>query len=134
MKAKEHSISEKLEDYILTIFRLTKEHGHAHLSAVADLRGVKNSSANAALNSLQEKGFVVYEKYRPILLTDKGTEMAMKMQERRETLISFFVDTLGVDEKEAKSTVCKVEHLFEDNIITKLGNFANLTRKLKTAK
>lgn len=124
MNGDNSGISGKLEDYILTVFRLTNEHGHAHLGDLARLRGVKNSSANSALNSLCEKGLVEYEKYRPIVLTPKGREMALKMLERRDTLMKFFVDTLGVEKDEAKKTVCKVEHIFEDALLARLSKFA----------
>lgn len=113
--------SAKLEDYLETILRLTREHGHAHLRDIAADRGVKNPSANFALNSLKSKGLVEYEKYSPATLTEKGREAAVRLLERRKTLTEFFEGALGVESSAARAAACKIEHILKEDIMKKIS-------------
>ncbi len=123
--------SAKLEDYLETILRLTREHGHAHLRDIAADRGVKNPSANFALNSLKSKGLVEYEKYSPATLTEKGVETAVRLLERRKALTAFFEGVLGVETSEARSAACKVEHILKEDIMKKISELVKYIENMR---
>ncbi|MDO5438012.1 MAG: metal-dependent transcriptional regulator, partial [bacterium] len=77
--------------------------------------GVSRASVTEALNRLAEKGFINYEKYGSVLITDMGVEKAKQIVSLHKELTEFFIN-LGIDNTEAETTACKIEHIVSDKI------------------
>lgn len=120
MDARTAALSESLEDYLEAILELTRAHGHAHVNDIAIRRGVKKSSANCALRTLQKKGLVDYEKYQPVLLTKKGAAIALSILGKHEALTRFFIEKLDLKPDAAKEVACKLEHVLDEGTLSKL--------------
>ncbi len=120
-----HKLSENLEDYLETIAALESKNGTARLTDIASAMNVKKPSVTSALNSLAERGLIVYEKYKPVLLTKDGKAVANSVRKKHKLLSGFFTEVLGVPKAEADIAACKMEHALEDNIMRKLVKFLN---------
>jgi DNA-binding MarR family transcriptional regulator len=90
--------SQSAEDYLERIHELIEEKGYARVVDIASTLDVKQASVTSMVQKLGELGFVKYEKYRGLLLTEKGREVATRIQKRHETLSRFF-SLLGLDPK-----------------------------------
>ncbi|MBO5255605.1 MAG: metal-dependent transcriptional regulator [Opitutales bacterium] len=125
----EHSkkLSENLEDYLETISSLSAEKGSARMTDIASAMSVKKPSVNSALNVLAQRGLVIYEKYKPVLLTQAGEALAENVRRKHKLLSDFLTNTLGVNKTEADVAACKMEHALEDSIMKKLVEFLETT-------
>ncbi len=116
-------LSENLEDYLETIASLSAENGSARLTDIANAMSVKKPSVNAALYVLAERGLIIYEKYKPVVLTKDGEILAENVRRKHQLLSDFLIGTLGVNQSEADVAACKMEHALEDSIMSKLVKF-----------
>jgi len=113
-----------LEDYLEAILHIARENGEAHASAVADRVGVTRASVTGALRALADRGLIVYQPYQPVTLTEEGRAIAQACADRHEFLHKFFRDQLGMDDAEADSVACRVEHLANHTVLARLAEFS----------
>lgn len=66
------AMTKSLEDYLEAIHLQIKETGSARVVDVARALGVKMPSVNNAVKELAKLGYVEYERYQDIRITDRG--------------------------------------------------------------
>ena len=77
---------------------------------IATSLNVRQASVTNMVKKLCEMGYVDHEKYkRGLVLTEKGQEVALKIQRRHETLSSFF-SMLKLDEETQRRDIEGIEH------------------------
>lgn len=101
--------SQSAEDYLERIHELIEEKGYARVVDIASSLQVKQASVTSMVQKLGEHGFINYEKYRGLILTEKGRSVAMAIQKRHETLTRFF-SLLGIDAKTQHRDIEGIEH------------------------
>lgn len=101
--------SQSAEDYLERIHELIQEKGYARAVDVATSLGVKQASVTSMVQKLGELGFIKYEKYRGLLLTKKGKDVARRVQRRHLTLSRFF-SLMGLDPGTQKLDIEGIEH------------------------
>lgn len=116
-------LSASMEDYLEAIYHIVREKQAARAKDIAKSLKVNNSSVTGALRSLSEKGFINYAPYDVITLTPKGLDHAEDVVRRHEALMDFFTKVLCVDETEASTAACKMEHAVSRDIIDRLIRF-----------
>src|SRR5256884_7730911 len=82
--------SQSAEDYLERIHELFEEKGYARVVDIASSLKVKQASVTSMVQKLAEGGYLKYEKYRGLILADKGRDVARKIQNRHATLSRFF--------------------------------------------
>ena len=102
--------TERIEDYLEAIQLITTKKGYARGKDVAELLGISPSSVTEMFQKLSKKGYINYEKYSGVTLTDKGRRIAIKTQRIHDTLERFLL-ILGLDENIAKEDACRIEHV-----------------------
>ena len=63
-----------MEDYLEVIYELVRQKGYATTVDISDYLNVSSPSVTRMMKKLHETGFIRYEKYRGMSLTDKGIE------------------------------------------------------------
>jgi Mn-dependent DtxR family transcriptional regulator len=101
--------SQSAEDYLERIYELIEEKGYARVVDIASSLDVRQASVTSMVQKLGELGYLNYEKYRGLVLTDKGREVACKIQRRHETLSRFF-SLFGLDDETQKNDIEGIEH------------------------
>ena len=124
-------MSEKEEDYLKAIYKIVRDRGFARSVEISEILDVRPASVTDMLKKLQSKGFVIYEKYRGIRLTEKGKKIAKKLYER-EMIINEFFQIFGVDEENARIMANKVEHYIDDESFDKIEKFVTFMRSFKS--
>lgn len=122
-------LSASLEDYLETIFFLSREDGKARPKDIATSMNVRAASVTGALRALGEKGLINYAPYASATLTDEGREVASKIAGKHEALLHFFTQVLGIEASEAEEFACSMEHTIPDHILERLVRFAEYTEK-----
>src|SRR5258708_7330365 len=101
--------SQSAEYYLERIHELIEEKGYARVVDIATSLQVKQASVTSMVQKLGELGYLNYEKYRGLILTPKGLEVACRIQQRHETLSRLF-SLFGLDAKPQKDDIEGIEH------------------------
>jgi Mn-dependent DtxR family transcriptional regulator len=119
--------SQSAEDYLERIHELIEEKGYARVVDIASSLDVKQASVTSMVQKLGELGYLNYEKYRGLILTEKGRAVACRIQQRHEMLSRFF-SLFGLDEETQRHDIEGIEHHLSPATVECL---ADLTRFLE---
>jgi len=98
------------EDYLEKIEQLIARKGYARVVDIAAELKISQASVTAMVQKLDAEGFVKYEKYRGMVLTSSGLEVARRIAHRHK-LLTDFLRAIGVtDEKVIYDDVEGMEH------------------------
>lgn len=98
------------EDYLEKIEQLIVGKGYARVVDIAAGLKISQASVTAMVQKLDAEGFVKYEKYRGMVLTSSGLEVARRIAHRHQ-LLTDFLRAIGVaDEKVIYDDVEGMEH------------------------
>jgi DtxR family Mn-dependent transcriptional regulator len=122
-------LSASLEDYLETIYFLSRDEGQARPKEIAKRMKVRAASVTGALRALAEKGLINYAPYTSVTLTDEGREVARGIAVKHEALLHFFTQVLGIESSEAEEFACSMEHNIPDHILQRFVRFAEYTEK-----
>jgi len=103
-------LTESLEDYLETIFRLLQKQKVARVRDIAKATNVKTSSVISALRRLAKEELVEYKAREYVDLTESGRELAFRLYQRHTFLKRFLTDLLQVDPETAEKDACSLEH------------------------
>src|SRR6187200_1160414 len=117
------SPSQSAEDYLERIHALIEQKGYARVVDIACSLKVKQASVTGMVQKLGELGYLNYEKYRGLILTEKGRNVARKIQQRHETLSRFF-SLIGLDEQTQQSDIEGIEHHLSPATVEALADLA----------
>ena len=78
-----------MEDYLERIYKLIDEKGYARVSDIAEGLEVHPSSVTKMIQKLDKDNYLIYEKYRGLILTPKGKKMGKRLMDRHELLENF---------------------------------------------
>jgi len=115
--------SQSAEDYLERIHELIEQKGYARVVDIASSLKVREASVTSMVQKLDELGFLKYEKYRGLILTDKGREVARKIQGRHETLARFF-SLFGLDAETQGQDIEGIEHHLSPATVEMLADLA----------
>lgn len=106
-----------MEDYLERIYLLIDEKGYARVSDIAEGLEVHPSSVTKMIQKLDKDNYLVYEKYRGLILTSKGKKMGKRLADRHQ-LLEQFLQTIGVKEENIYQDVEGIEHHLSWDSIT----------------
>ena len=104
------TVNESAENYLETIYTLSKKLPTVRSVDVANELGFKKSSVSVAMKNLREKKHITVSEEGHLKLTSSGMEIAQMIHERHE-LLSTWLTRLGVPEEIASEDACKLEHV-----------------------
>lgn len=104
-----HKSEESVEDYLETIYILSKRLPVVRSIDIATELNYSKPSVSVAMKNLRNKNYVTVSDEGYIYLTDEGKQLATQTYERH-TVLSEWLISLGVDAKTATEDACKMEH------------------------
>lgn len=112
------------EDYLAVIYNEAVETGgSARGCKIARESGVTRSTVAMTLRALRDAGYVTYEPYGPIKLTDAGRRVGKTVVERRVILREFFLNVMKLDEATADEFSHNLEHSVNADILKRFDRF-----------
>jgi len=121
LKWGEYMPTPTMEDYIEEIYLLIDLKGYARVSDIAEELDVHPSSVTKMVQKLDKDDYLIYEKYRGLILTDKGKKIGERLVFRHE-LLERFLEVIGVDEDKIYDDVEGIEHHLSWNSIDRIGD------------
>ena len=122
-------LTKSLEEYISTIYILEKTNKKIRVTDIATKMLITKPSVNRALKNLKEKGYVNFEPYTDITLTDEGREVAQEISKKYDIVKIFLTEILGVSQKTAEIDSLKIKAVISEETEQKLQEF--MTKELK---
>ena len=110
-----------MEDYLEEIYLLIESKGYARVSDIAEAMSVNPSSVTKMVQRLDKEGYLVYEKYKTLILTTKGSNMGKRLVDLHE-LLERFLRIIGVNEENIYKDVEGIEHHMSKSSISKIEN------------
>lgn len=112
-------IHESAEDYLEAILMLKERLGTVRSIDVVNELGYSKPSISVAMKHLRENGYVLMDENGLLSLTNRGYDIARRVYDRHQVLTKALID-LGVDEKNAATDACKIEHDLSDESFEKI--------------
>ena len=132
-----HVHSPAIEDYLEQIHNLIASKGYARVVDIAKNLGISQASVTNMIQKLDAEGFVVYERYRGVVLTEEGSKVGTEIARRHEVLTRLLVG-FGIDSKTIHEDVEGMEHHISRQtldvltlLMEELEDNSELMRKLK---
>jgi Mn-dependent DtxR family transcriptional regulator len=110
-----------MEDYIEQIYILIEEKGYARVSDIAEALSVHPSSVTKMVQKLDKDEYLVYEKYRGLVLTAKGKKIGKRLVFRHD-LLEQFLKIIGVKDENIYNDVEGIEHHLSWDSIDRIGD------------
>lgn len=108
------NITEAVENYLETIFVLSKVKSGVHAIDICAELGFSRPSVSEMLKQLKANKLIIVDEQNHISLTDEGLKVAVDIYERH-VVISKLLISIGVDKDVAYEDACKVEHDISDH-------------------
>lgn len=110
----------KKENYLKTMYLLADEQGHVLLSLLSKRMGVSIPTVNSMVKRLQELGWVIYEKYRPLQLTEAGRREAGLIIRKHRIVEMYLVKEMNFSWEEVHAIAEEMEHIQSDALFDRM--------------
>src|SRR5213080_515562 len=101
--------STAVEDYLERILELINSKGYARVVDIAAALRISQASVTNMIQRLDTEGLLKYEKYRGLVLTTAGEQLARNITHRHHLLTDFF-KLLGIEDEVIYHDVEGMEH------------------------
>ena len=101
--------SAAVEDYLERILELINSKGYARVVDIAAALEISQASVTNMVQRLDTEGLLKYEKYRGLILTPAGKNLAQNIVHRHK-LLTDFLTLLGLDKRVIYHDVEGMEH------------------------
>lgn len=118
------NVNESAENYLETILVLSNAHPVVRSVDIAAELGFKKSSVSVAMKKLRENNHILVSPEGYITLTASGKEIADRIYERH-TLLSSWLEQLGVEASTAVADACRIEHVISVESFEAIKNHIN---------
>jgi Mn-dependent DtxR family transcriptional regulator len=119
-----------VEDYVELLYNLQKDKKVVHTNDIAYELDIKPSSVTEIFQKLNKEGYLNYEKYSGVTLTEKGKKIALDTKKKHNKITEFLI-ILGVDEKIAENDACEMEHILHPKTMEKIIKFVEDVKRKK---
>ena len=119
-----------IEDYVELLHSLQKIKKPVHTNDIANVLNINPASVTEIFQKLSKEGYINYEKYSGVTLTEKGEKVAIDTKKKHDTLKNF-LKILGINDKIANTDACKIEHVLNPETMKRLTKFVEFVQKFK---
>ena len=109
-------LSESIQDYLKTVYKLQSSEGRVTIGAVAKDQGVSPASASAMVKKLAALGLIEHEPYRGARLTPAGEQVALEVIRHHRLLELYLAETLGVHVDDVHAEADRLEHVISEEL------------------
>ena len=109
------------ENYLKSIYSLNLTNGESvTTSQVAQKLEITNAATSEMARKLAKQGYLNYEKYKGVELTEKGKKVALQIIRRHRLWEVFLIKVLGLSWSEVHDEAEKLEHNTSEVLINKI--------------
>ncbi|REG79505.1 metal-dependent transcriptional regulator [Algoriphagus antarcticus] len=103
--------SQTEENYLKSLFNLANDKNEVNISELAAQMQVSMPTVNSMVKTLQKNDWLIYEKYKPVILTPQGKKEAALIIRKHRLTEMFLVNKMGFGWEEVHEIAEQVEHI-----------------------
>ncbi|HPE68081.1 MAG TPA: metal-dependent transcriptional regulator [Thermotogota bacterium] len=130
-RKKSKVLTPALEEYLKAIYQITRTEPVARVKNIAGLMGVSLPSVTNALKRLDSLGYVRYEKYGLILLSEKGMSRATALNRANSILNTLLTEIVGVEPDNSFRMSCKIDHYFDERVDERINHLLAILQRIR---
>ncbi|WP_197021763.1 metal-dependent transcriptional regulator [Brevibacterium sp. VCM10] len=116
------AVTRMVEDYVTLIWKAYEwPGGRPSTTEMAEQLGVTASTVSANLKKLARDGYIDYEPYGQIVLTDAGRRIAVEIVRRHRIVESYLVEALGLTWDQVHDEADRLEHAVSDLVLERMN-------------
>jgi len=104
-------ISSTVENYLKALFNLANDKGEVNISDLSSNLQVSKPTANSMVKNMQQYGWVKYEKYKPLKLTELGRKEAALILRKHRLTEMYLVEKMRFGWEEVHDIAEQIEHI-----------------------
>ena len=108
------------ENYLKALYHLDRENDRISITELSNRLQVSKPTANNMVKSLQERGWVVYQKYKPLQLTESGRKAAIAIIRKHRLTEMFLYKVMGFGWEEVHEIAEQIEHIDSDKLFARM--------------
>lgn len=112
--------SQTKENYLKAMLFLADEKGNFSLTELSRKLGVSTPTANNMVKKLQDQGWVIYEKYKPLKLTKKGSRKAALILRKHRLTEMYLTEIMGFGWEEVHEIAEQIEHIQAEKLFDRM--------------
>jgi len=110
------ALSESIQDYLKSIYKLQAADGHVTIGALARDQGVSPASASAMVKKLAALELLEHEPYRGAGGTHAGERGAVEVIRHHRLLELYLAETLGLHVDDVHAEADRLEHVISEEL------------------
>lgn len=118
LNQKEGQLTPAMEDYLEMVYRLCMKNDYVRVGQLAEFLNVKAPSASKMIVKLSALGYLKYDRYEIIQMTDMGKDLGKYLLKRHETIEAFLTLIHSPDPLEETELI---EHSLSVTTVTNLS-------------
>lgn len=99
------------ENYLKAIFHLNSDENTVTINELSKFLNIKMPSVNNMMKKFDAKNWVIYEKYMPLKITEKGLKEASLVVRKHRLTEMFLVEKMGFGWEEVHEIAEQIEHI-----------------------
>lgn len=113
-------ISQTEENYLKALYSLTHVKGDANVNEISKRLDIKMPTVNSMMKKLADKGFVHYESYKPLRLTEEGKKEAALIIRKHRLTEMYLFQKMGFGWDEVHQIAEQIEHIHSPEFFSKM--------------
>jgi DtxR family Mn-dependent transcriptional regulator len=109
-----------IENYLKALYTLNQVSSEISLTDLSKEMNVSAPTVNNMIKKLQDKGWVAYQKYKPIKLTKDGAQQAATIIRKHRLTEMFLVKIMGFGWEEVHDIAEQIEHIKSDDFFDRM--------------
>lgn len=108
------------ENYLKALYFLNKEDHRINITELSKKLGVSKPTASHMVRSLEDQGWVQYQRYKPVTLTEKGRKAAALIVRKHRLTEMFLHKIMGFGWEEVHEVAEQMEHINSDRLFNRM--------------
>lgn len=108
------------ENYLKAMFNLSEKSGEITVNDLSKSLNIKMPTVNSMVKRLATKGYINYQSYKPITLTDEGSKTALQIIRKHRLTEMFLVEKMGFGWEEVHEVAEQIEHIHSPKFFAKM--------------
>ncbi|MFP3595289.1 metal-dependent transcriptional regulator [Chryseobacterium sp. SIMBA_029] len=108
------------ENYLKALFHLVDNEGKVTINELSKFLNVKMPSVNNMMKKFADKNWVIYETYKPLIVTEKGKQEAALVVRKHRLTEMFLVKTMNFGWENVHEIAEQLEHVHSQLFFDKM--------------
>ena len=113
------------ENYLKAIFHLVNEKNQVGINEISKFLNIKMPSVNNMMKKFAERKWVIYESYKPLIVTAVGMKEAALVVRKHRLTEMFLAEKMGFGWEQVHEIAEQIEHIDSDIFFDKIDELLN---------